>query len=157
MKKTINLLLLLVMFSPSILGQMKIGHVNSQKLLDTLPSRKQAMLELKKFENEGVAELTELKADLEKAYKRYEQNEKSWSPVILEIEQKIRSLVGRYVYGKNNDSLEEVIAELFQWDSQHAVLRWGRRIEERFARPPPPPSVFDRFESAFGFCEDRCG
>lgn len=88
MKKTINLLLLIVMFSPSVFGQMKIGHVNSQKLLDTLPSRKQAMLELKKFENEGVAELTELKADLEKAYKRYEQNEKSWSPVILEIEQK---------------------------------------------------------------------
>jgi len=52
MKKTINLLLLLVMFSPSVLGQMKIGHVNSQKLLDTLPSRKQAMLELKKFEND---------------------------------------------------------------------------------------------------------
>ena len=47
--------------------------------------------------------------------------------------------------------------EMFEWESQHAVLRWGRRIEERFARPPPPPSVFDRFESAFGFCEDRCG
>lgn len=31
---------------------------------------------------------------------------------LLEIEQKIRSLVGRYVYGKNNDSLEEVIAKL---------------------------------------------
>ena len=38
-------------------------------------------------------------------------------------------------------------------------LRGGREfiiIEERFARPPPPPSVFDRFESACGFCEDRC-
>ena len=29
-----------------------------------------------------------------------------------------------------------------KWDLQHAVLRWGRRIEERFARPPPPPSGF---------------
>ena len=36
-------------------------------------------------------------------------------------------------------------------DLQHAVLRWGRRIEERFARPPPPPFVFDLCESAFGF------
>ena len=30
-------------------------------------------------------------------------------------------------------------------------------IEERFARPPPPPSVFDRCEKAFGFCEGLCG
>ncbi|MCX7876206.1 MAG: competence/damage-inducible protein A [Melioribacteraceae bacterium] len=29
-----------------------------------------------------------------------------------EIEQKIRSLVGRYIYGKDNDQLEEVIAKL---------------------------------------------
>ena len=87
-KKTITLILLIVLISPNVLGQMKVGHVNSQELLDTLPSRKKAMQELKNFENDGVAELTELKADLEKAYKKYEQNEKSWSPVILEIEQK---------------------------------------------------------------------
>ena len=31
---------------------------------------------------------------------------------LLEIEQKIRSLVGRYVYGKNDDTIEEVIAKL---------------------------------------------
>ena len=53
--------------------------------------------------------------------------------------------------------LRDVQQEIFTRDSQHTVLRWGRRIEERFARPPPPPSVFDRFESAFGFCDDQCG
>ena len=30
---------------------------------------------------------------------------------------------------------------MFKGDPQHAVLRWGRRIEERFARLPPPSSV----------------
>ncbi|MAT58343.1 MAG: competence/damage-inducible protein A [Ignavibacteriae bacterium] len=40
------------------------------------------------------------------------KTEEEASNKLLEIEQKIRSLVGRYVYGKNNDSLEEVIAKL---------------------------------------------
>ena len=51
-------------------------------------------------------------------------------------------------------------------DLQNAsLLRWGRRIEERFARPPPPPFEFDCCEVTFGFCQvsmrvtsvsDRC-
>jgi len=40
------------------------------------------------------------------------KTEEEASNKLLEIEQKIRSFVGRYVYGKNNDSLEEVIAKL---------------------------------------------
>ena len=87
-KKTINLILLVILFSPSVFGQMKIGHVNSQLLLDTMPSRKKAMMDLQKFEADGMQELKDLQADLEKSYKRYEQNQKSWTPVILEIEQK---------------------------------------------------------------------
>ena len=39
-KKTINLILLVILLSPSVFGQMKMGHVNSQLLLDTMPSRK---------------------------------------------------------------------------------------------------------------------
>jgi nicotinamide-nucleotide amidase len=40
------------------------------------------------------------------------ESEETASNKISEIEQKIRSLVGRYIYGKNNDSLEAVIGRL---------------------------------------------
>lgn len=68
-------------------AQMKIGHINSQVLLDTLQSRKDAMEALKQFEAEGVQELQEMNKAFESAYLRYQQNEKDWSPVIQKMEQ----------------------------------------------------------------------
>ena len=68
-------------------AQMKIGHINSQVLLDTLQSRKDVMAALKQFEAEGVQELQEMNKAFESAYLRYQQNEKDWSPVIQKMEQ----------------------------------------------------------------------
>lgn len=68
-------------------AQMKIGHINSQVLIDTLQSRKDAMAALKQFEAEGVQELQEMNKAFESAYLRYQQNEKDWSPVIQKMEQ----------------------------------------------------------------------
>ena len=68
-------------------AQMKIGHINSQVLLDTLQSRKDSMAALKQFEAEGVQELQEMNKAFESAYLRYQQNEKDWSPVIKKMEQ----------------------------------------------------------------------
>jgi outer membrane protein len=68
-------------------AQMKIGHINSQVLLDTLQARKDAMAALKQFEAEGVQELQEMNKAFESAYLRYQQNEKDWSPVIQKMEQ----------------------------------------------------------------------
>ena len=69
------------------MAQSKIGHVNSQALLDTLPSRKAAVVKLKKFEQEGIAELQEMEADLNQAYQKYEQERPNMSPVIIKIEE----------------------------------------------------------------------
>ena len=84
--------------SLSSIAQTKIGHVNSQELLDTLESRKQAikqlddfklegMKELQRLQDEGMKELTETKADLEKAYVIFQQEEKELSPVLLKMAQ----------------------------------------------------------------------
>ena len=55
------LLALVVMFSVgTVMAQSKVAHVNSQKLLDTLPSRKIAMTKLQEFEANGVKELQEM-------------------------------------------------------------------------------------------------
>ena len=86
MKKLI--LIIAVVFSAgSLLAQSKIGHVNSQMLLDTLPSRKVAVEKLKKFEQEGIKELQEMEADLNNAYQKYEQERPNMSPVIIKIEE----------------------------------------------------------------------
>ena len=85
--KRVLLILVLIMGGVSANAQTKVAHINSQKLLGTLQSRKDAMTKLKKFEEEGVVELQEMNKSFETAYIRYQQNEKDWSPVIQKMEQ----------------------------------------------------------------------
>ena len=86
MKKLI--LAIAVVFSVgTLMAQSKIAHVNSQKLLDTLPSRKIAIQKLQEFERNGVKELQEMEADLNMAYAKYEKERPNWSPVIIKIEE----------------------------------------------------------------------
>ncbi|TNF47119.1 MAG: OmpH family outer membrane protein [Bacteroidetes bacterium] len=78
---------LVVLGSTAVMAQSKVGHVNSQKLLDTLPSRKAAIEKLKEFEMSGVKELQEMEADFNAALSKYEQNRANMSPVIQKIEE----------------------------------------------------------------------
>lgn len=68
-------------------AQVKIAHVNSQKLLDTMPSRKTAILKLRQFEETGVKELQEMEADFNAALAKYEKERPNMSPVIIKIEE----------------------------------------------------------------------
>ncbi len=86
MKKGL-LILILAVIALNVNAQTKIAHINSQVLLDTLQSRKDAMAKLKKFEEEGVLELQEMNKSFEAAVMRYQQNEKDWSPVIKQMEE----------------------------------------------------------------------
>ena len=83
-----NLLLLVTIFvSLSVFSQSKIGHVNSQKLLDTMQSRKIAMKKLDDFRAEGIKELQEMQKAFETAYIKFENTSKDMSPVLLKMEQ----------------------------------------------------------------------
>ncbi|MES2798735.1 MAG: OmpH family outer membrane protein [Bacteroidota bacterium] len=86
MKKLI-LALMVVATAGFASAQSKVGHVNSQKLLDTLASRKAAIVELKKFEENGYKELQEMQKDLEASYAKYDATSANLSPVIQKIEQ----------------------------------------------------------------------
>ncbi len=105
MKKGL-LILAIAFIGMNINAQTKVAHINSQVLLDTLQSRKDAMVALKKFEEEGVTELQEMQKSFEAAYLRYQQNEKDWSPVIQKMEQE--KLM------KKQQALEQRQAELEQ-------------------------------------------
>ena len=80
--KKVLLALVLIFSVTSLMAQTKIGHVNSQKLLDTLPSRKVAIKKLQDFERNGVTELQEMEADFNKAVAKYQAELPNMSPVI---------------------------------------------------------------------------
>ena len=62
MKKLV--LALIVMFTAgAAVAQSKVGHVDTQKLFDTMPSRKSVEADLAKFEKDGSDELQEMYKD----------------------------------------------------------------------------------------------
>lgn len=69
------------------MAQMKLAHVDTQRLLDTMPSRKAAIEKLQKFEQDGVIELKEMEEDLRKSFAKYEQERPTLSPVRIQIEE----------------------------------------------------------------------
>jgi outer membrane protein len=86
MKKLILAMILMMSFG-AVYSQQKIGHINSQKLLDTLPSRKEAVKQLRSFEEAGINELQEMEADLEKAYRKYMADQGTLTPVMRQYEE----------------------------------------------------------------------
>ncbi|MBM3916785.1 MAG: OmpH family outer membrane protein [Sphingomonadales bacterium] len=69
----------------STFAQTKIGHVDSQKLLDTLPSRDIAIKKLDSMKTAGMQELQLMDADFQKAYQDYMTNQASKSPAERQI------------------------------------------------------------------------
>lgn len=81
MKRILFIILFLItcqVFSTA-LAQAKTAHVNTQSLLDTLPSRKKALLEIQEITKRSEAELMELDKQLQKAYNDYMARKESQS------------------------------------------------------------------------------
>lgn len=75
-----------VLFSVgTVVAQTKIAHVKTQNLLDSLPSRQDAMKKLQEFEANGVKELQEMEADFNAAYAKYEKDRASMIPVEIKM------------------------------------------------------------------------
>lgn len=83
MKKV--LLGLFVAIGFSTFAQTKIGHVDSQKLLDTLPSRKAAITKLDSVKLAGMEDLKVLDADFQTAYQDYMRKQNTMSPAERQI------------------------------------------------------------------------
>lgn len=86
MKKLI-LALLVVMSAGVVSAQSKVAHVNSTKLLDTLPSRKAAAKTLEDFGNAGERELQEMEMELQKIYEKYIKDRATLSQVMQQYEE----------------------------------------------------------------------
>ena len=86
MKKILVGLLMMVSFGA--MAQVKIGFVDSQKLLDTMPSRKAALEKYKVHEKTLADEFNVLRADLEKAYGEYQAKQGDLTPVLRQAAEK---------------------------------------------------------------------
>lgn len=85
MKKVVFVFSLLL--SLTTFAQTKVAHVNTQKLLDTLPSRKEAMKQLSEFEQRGALEMKEMEEELQKIYSKYMADQATLTPVMKQYEE----------------------------------------------------------------------
>ncbi len=99
---------LLIFSSTALTAQVKIGHIDSQKILDTMPSRKQAMTELQKFQADGFRELREMDSALQVAYTKYEAERAQYPPARDKIEQN-KLVAAQQRLQERQQSLEEEI------------------------------------------------
>ncbi|HRP52183.1 MAG TPA: OmpH family outer membrane protein [Fluviicola sp.] len=65
----------------------KIGHVKSQMLLDTMPSRKQAIKEIKEIEAAGLKELQVMDSSIQVAYIKYQKDAPTMSETVRQYEE----------------------------------------------------------------------
>lgn len=79
--------LMVVMSAGALNAQTKVGHINSTKLLDTLPSRKVAIKQLEDFSAAGEKDLMDKEAELKKAYDKYMAEREKLSPVMRQYEE----------------------------------------------------------------------
>ncbi len=85
--KKLLVALMVIMSAGALNAQVKMGHINSSKLLDTLPSRKEAIKTLEDFGAAGEKELQEKEADFQKAYNKYLAEREKLSPVMRQYEE----------------------------------------------------------------------
>lgn len=121
--KKLLFILMLVISGTAVNAQSKIAHVNSQQLLDTMPSRKQAIKEIQKFQQDGMTELQELEEQLRKLYKEYETAQTNGeSPLMLEMKAK-KIQAKEQAYQERQATLEQDLQILQQRFNEPILAR----------------------------------
>ncbi len=87
MKKLFFALVIALTAATGAQAQTKVAHVNTQDLLDTLPSHKKGIEDISFFQKKGIEELTEMDANVKKLYKEYTELPAGTSPTIVKYSQ----------------------------------------------------------------------
>ena len=97
-----RLILVVALFagSMSAIAQSNVAHVNTQKLLDTMPSRKAAEATLKDMETLYMSEIEESQKALQGEYEKYMATRETMSPTVRayteeRLQKKQQELEGR--------------------------------------------------------------
>ena len=87
MKKFLVILLIAVVSVGTSFSQNSIAHIDSQKILDTMPSRKAAMKEVENFERKALQELQETQKDLQAAFDRFQRERSTMSKTAAQFQE----------------------------------------------------------------------
>lgn len=87
MKKFVVILLITIVSVGTAFSQNSIAHLNSQRVLDTMPSRKAAMKEVENFEKRAIQELQETQQKLQQDYAKLQQEKATMSPTAYKFEE----------------------------------------------------------------------
>lgn len=87
MKKLFFAFAIAMISTVSAFAQTKVGHINSQKVLDTIPSRKAAINEVVQIEAIGIKELRDMDSTLQVMYANYQAKKDTWSPLVRQAEE----------------------------------------------------------------------
>ena len=127
MKKLVLATVIIFCFG-TVMAQQKIAHVNSQKLYDTLPSRKAAEEQLKLFQANGDQELKEMEADFQKHVAIYQKARPTMSPVIIKIEEE-KLMKKEQAYQERQQSLSAELQEVSQEINKPILERVQKAVE----------------------------
>jgi outer membrane protein len=124
MKKTLSIVALLFVTNFAI-SQSKVAHVDSQKLLDTMPSRALALKEIKDIEDEFKTELQTMYEEYEKTRAKLEAERSSLSPTIIKSRE--NSLMG---LGQRIQEREQTIQNELQIRAQELNQPIFERVKQ---------------------------
>lgn len=113
MKKLMLMLLMVVTTLGATYSQTSLAHVNTQRVLDTMPSRKSAMKELQKFEERAMKELQETQQKLQGDYSKLQQEKATMSPTAYKFEEE-RLMKKSQEFQTRQQELDEQIQILSQ-------------------------------------------
>ncbi len=128
MKKLI-VLLVLMMASTMNFAQSKVAHVNTQRVLDTMPSRKAAEKELQNFEQRAVKELQETQQKLQSDYKKLQQEKSTMSPTAYKFEEE-RLMKKSQEFQTRQQELDQQIQVLSQELNKPILARVQKGVEK---------------------------
>lgn len=87
MKRLFIALVVALTAATTSVAQTKVAHITSQKVMDTMPSRKKVIADLQEIERKSGIELQEMNAAIEKTYAEYMKTREGMSAVNREYEE----------------------------------------------------------------------
>jgi len=131
--KQLVLVVATVLMSLTLNAQMKIAHVNSQSLLDSLDSYKKAKIDLLKGQDSAYNSINEYQKSIEEAYTKLNNEKNNLNPKALEIQQ-------------------NTIMDMEQ-RAQQEQMYWQQRLQDREQEYLQP--ILDRLQKAVEIVADR--
>lgn len=113
MKKVLLVAFLFVASLGMVNAQTTLAHINTQKVLDTMPSRKQAMKEIQDFRDKSIKELQETQQELQADYQKLQDKKDEMSPTAFKFEQQ-RLLKKSQDFQQRQTELDQQIQQMSQ-------------------------------------------